>query len=165
MTKSASRLGKRIFLWMLSLIFLNSCSEKQEEEPSGNFYTRAKIGSQLVQFNLSTTSVVESRLFIGFSGDNPGSEYPSYSFGIESTPISVGEYKETDSGIDMVFRYSVSGTEIYSSKIGTETDFVITITSLSSTVVQGTFKGTLRRQSDSNQVLVLSEGEFRLPIG
>ena len=153
-----------ICLFLMFLLFFESCSEKQDQEPIGDYFVRGKISGQLIDFNVSSTSVVENRRFIGFAGDNPNSNYRSFSFSIESVPIAPGEYKETDPGINMVFRYNVAGTEIYNSQIGTESDFVITITSLVNNTVQGTFKGTLRRENENNQIRSISEGEFRLPI-
>ncbi|RIW13372.1 hypothetical protein D0X99_16490 [Algoriphagus lacus] len=153
-----------LFLMVLVVGLFSSCSEKKDEEPTGEFFVKGKISGQEILFSQSATSVREPRLFIGFAGNTPSSEYPSFSFGIEDVAIATGEFKETDPGIDMVFRYTLSGTEIYNSQIGTNPDFVITITSLSNNIAQGTFSGTLIRENNSNQSIVITEGSFRLPI-
>jgi hypothetical protein len=146
------------------MVVLSSCSQETDENPVGNFFVKANTSGQDISFSNSATSVLEPRLFIGFAGGNPSSEYPSFSFSIELVDISAREYKETDPGIDMVFRYTLSGTEIYNSQINPNGDFTITLTSLNNNIAQGTFKGTLTRENDSNQSIVVTEGSFRLPI-
>lgn len=153
-----------IIVFMAGLSISCSKDSDEDEEPAGNFFVKGTISGQELTFSESATSVLESRLFLGFAGNTPNSEYPSFSFGIELVPISTGKFSETDPGIDMVFRYTVLGTEIYNSQVAPQQDFEITLTSLNGNIAEGTFKGTLTRENDPSQSIVISAGTFRLPI-
>ncbi|GMQ31517.1 hypothetical protein [Algoriphagus confluentis] len=145
----------------LFIFLLFSCSET-EQEPSDDYFISAKLSGQSFKFQDSATGVVEARSFSAFAGQNPTSNFPSFSFDIESLPISVGEFKESDSGLIMIFRYSLSGTETFHSQMGEEGDFVIRISSLTEKYIEGSFSGTIRGASNSSQFFTVSEGKFRL---
>lgn len=157
--------GKSTFtVWSLAGLFLfllTSCSEN-DQEPSGDYFISANLSGQSVKFQDSATGMVEARSFSGFAGKSSSSNFPSFSFDIESLPISPGEFKESDPGLIMIFRYSLSGTETFHSQMGEENDFVIRITSLTEKAIEGSFNGTIRSAANPSQFFTLSDGQFRL---
>jgi hypothetical protein len=160
---------KKILLFSACVLLVFSACKKDSAKTATSTSITATIGSSNLNFSTAAVAQVISSngiyaiQIIGSNGT--GSSAQGVSIDIQSDkPIVKGTYSVTDTSsftdITYVENPSVSTPVSFSSStIGT-----VTITSISSTNVQGTFSGTLVSNQDNTTTQTLSNGKFNVGV-
>jgi hypothetical protein len=151
-----------ILLIAASTLFI-SCSKKSGDvSDNGFFFIKAKIGGQEILYRENAAGRVENNKVHGDAFNHLTNNFPSFSFDIEAGTAIQTDTTYREASTNLIFRYSLSGTETYHSQMGNEMDFVIQVTQITHLIFKGTFSGTIRKANDINQSLQVTEGEFFL---
>lgn len=144
------------------IITLTACNkESGNNGDKTTYYIKAKINNQEISYKTDAKGRIENNTLSGAAFKESVSNFPSFSFDLESTTaIKPGIYNESSN--ILIFRYSVSGTETFHSQMGNEEDFSITITEITTTSIKGTFNGTIRKATAITNALMVENGEFIL---
>jgi len=168
---------KKILLFLACVMrALSSCSKKNDNTPSATNTITANVAGTATRFNTSVTGVLASSqgaydlAVTGLTGTGTSAQSISISIGSQG-PIVKGTYtlnsstsSDATSFPDLVYEANLSG----SSSAEFATDFTganettVTITSISSTNVQGTFSGVL--VGDGNTTKSITSGTFNATI-
>jgi hypothetical protein len=155
------RLLNSILLLTICICLLAGCSKDNGNGPSSEkYYIRATLNGQKMEYTGNAEGRVENRFFRGTAFQSPAANFPSFDFDIDGTAIEVKTY--TENSTSLIFRHNISGTQIFTSGAGNESDFTIILTEITSAHVKGTFSGTLRKATDVNESVRISDGEFFL---
>jgi len=158
-------------LLILSLGFLGiflSCKKSSPSANSGNYITATVNGTNRT-FNIGAEALVKSSS-AGYSLAITGREGVAYDasqivvnvFG--SMPITSGTYSTGTTGTDQVsLEYALTNIATYTTTAGNPS---VTITSISSTNVQGTFSGvlTLTTGSAPASTATITNGKFNVTV-
>jgi hypothetical protein len=158
------------------MLAFSSCSKKKDNSPSATNTITANVAGTDTKFNTTVTGVLASGqgaydlAITGLTGTGTSAQSLSISIGSQN-PIVKGTYtlnsstsSDATSFPDLVYEANLSG----SSSAEFATDFTgtnattITITSITSTNVQGTFNGVL--VGDGNTTKSITSGTFNATI-
>ncbi|MCU0326869.1 MAG: hypothetical protein MUF45_16780 [Spirosomaceae bacterium] len=151
----------------LCLYTMLSCgSTDLSPDSSGKYFIKAKLNGELVEYDVNANFQNDpSRTLSATAFKSSSSNFPSLGFTIESSePISKKSYQETDPSINLIFVYSLAGSESFNSQMGEEQDFKIEVTEINKEFVKGKFGGTIRKASGNNinSSIEIKDGEFYL---
>lgn len=146
----------------LLIFILSACNkESGNNRDQNNYYIQAQVNNQEISYKIDAKGRIENNTLSGAAFKESISNFPSFSFDLESsTNIKPGVYNESSN--ILIFRYSTSATEIFHSQMGNEEDFSIRITEITATSIKGTFNGTIRKATDITKALPVENGEFIL---
>jgi hypothetical protein len=155
-----------LFFISLSTLFVTSCSKGSDSDSGGDYYIRAKVNDQTFEYKETAVSNKTTQTLTGTAFKDPQVGFPFFSFDIESlnSPITTGTFRENNTAYIMIFRYGLSGNELYHSQMGDEEDFQFIVETLNGDVAEGRFQGTIRNAYNFNQLINVTEGRFRLRI-
>jgi hypothetical protein len=154
---------KHAVLVLLSIFFLVGFGCKKNDDISvstGDYFIKASLNGKFTEYKSSAEGRVENTSFRATAFSTASSNFPSFNFDIEGSPIEIKTY--TESNARLIFRYNLSGFENFNSNMGNEVDFKITITELTGEIVSGTFEGTIRKAQNFEESISINNGEFRL---
>ena len=166
---------KKILLFSACVMLaFASCKKSDKNAPAGSNTITANVDGNAVDFNNGATGLLSISqggyvLFVsGFSGT--GSSEQSMQIGIDSQkPITTGTYSlssstDPNATASPQLAYGLGAP----TPIGFITDGVnlttITITSISSTNVQGTFSGVLLSSQDATTTKSITNGKFNVVL-
>ena len=148
-----------------------SCSKNNNDGDNNNptrFFS-AKIDGVKKEFNFSVVAQLDIdspqsyHLFVNGGGGTSSDPLPNFYVEINTdAPIVAKTYQTIQSQFkwEADANYWLDGATIYEVY---DHDFLITITSITSTEVSGTFSGTLEEGS-TGQVISITEGMFSAPV-
>jgi hypothetical protein len=164
---------------LLLFVLVASCGkEKSLEEDTSQYFIKCKIGGVDKTFNVSAAGVKQdvgsgamSYSVFGKAIKDPAN-LESIGFTIQIyIPLVAGTYKETDPTTDYYLAgiynpNTTDATAIYASMYDDNDPFQITFTSVTTTTLAGTFKGTLFINStDPNaDSTAVTEGSFKVKL-
>jgi hypothetical protein len=156
-------LKKDIVATLLVIFFLTgfSCKKSEDKNASnGDYFIKANLNGQLTEYRINAEGRVENTSFRATAFKTTSSNFPSFDFDLDASPLEVKTYTESNSSL--IFRYNVSGFENFNSNQGNELDFKITVTELSGEIVSGSFEGTIRKAQNSAESISITNGIFRV---
>ena len=162
---------KTFLVAALAVLTIVSCSKDKDDKndtPIKNF--SAKIDGVKKDFNFSVAAQLNGTsaqtgylLFINGNAGTTSNPLPNFYVEINvDAPIEAKTYQtiQSQSKWEADANYWLDGSTVYEVH---DHDFSITITSITSTEVRGTFSGTLE-DSSTGQVINITEGTFSAPI-
>lgn len=156
-------------IWLLAIVIgLSSCDSSSSDDDNNNsadYFIKAKIDGEEIEFKgfpniaLDKTATGNGNQLVGSASQSTSSNFPSFSFEIsDPTGIKVKTYTQAE--FELIFRYSLSGTNTYHSQAGQADDFQITITEITDNHLKGTFSGTITEAINGNETLSVTDGQF-----
>lgn len=154
----------RIIFGMLAVL-LFSCSKSDDNNNDGNYFIRAKVNGELVEFKQTAIANKTAKTITGTAFRNMQNNFPFFSFDIESdNAISAGTFRENNYSFIMIFRYGLGVDELFHSQMGEEEDFLFVVDRITNEVAEGSFQGTIRNAYNSSQSINVTEGRFLLKV-
>ena len=150
------------------LVGFYSCdngSSDDDDNNSTDYFVKAKINGQELEFKrfpniaLDKTASGNGNQLVGSASQSTSSNFPSFSFEI-SDPTGIKEKAYNQAQFELIFRYSLSGTNLYHSQASSVDNFQITITEITDNHLKGTFSGTITEAINGNETLTVTEGQF-----
>jgi hypothetical protein len=145
---------KKLLFVSLVIATLASCNKDKEDSPSSSVHISAKIDGVSTTFNAACTGM---KFMNGNTVTISGAASMSQSFpqfGINlSDDVAITTKTYTGSTFKADGTYGLS----YSSMFVSDNDFTVTVTSISSTEIKGTFSGKL---IDGSTTKNITEGSF-----
>lgn len=156
-----------LFIVCLSLSS-TSCDSNSSDDDGNNptdYFVKARIDDELLEFTgfpniaLDKATSGNGNLLVGSASESTDSNFPSFSFQILD-PSGIQEKTYNQSEFELIFRYSLSGSDLYHSQAGEVDNFQITITEITDNHLRGTFSGTITEAINGSETWVVTEGQF-----
>ena len=160
---------KICLLLILTVIF--SCDNSGSQN---SYYIKAKFNGELKEFNYDVVGTygydnnnTQNIVHIVLGADqDPGQgaafAFPAYDIELWNLDrnITLGNYSEEV--YDIQSRYALDGYTRFNNFYNDTDDYIISIKSISSTEISGTFSGTIT--NSNNEDIIITSGEFYVPI-
>jgi hypothetical protein len=148
----------RKFLFLsIAVATLASCKKDKNDTPAYNL--SAKVDGTKVDFNTTVVAQKDGNAQNGYSvvitglGGSASSPYPAFSIFLDDAAvISAKTYTAADADVSII--YAASGQASYTS----DTEFTVTISSITDTEVKGSFSGKV--DDSSGGIKTITEGTF-----
>jgi hypothetical protein len=155
---------QRILAGILAVL-LFSCNKSDDNNNDGNYFIRAKVNGELVEFKQTAIANKTTKTITGTAFRNMQNNFPFFSFDIESeNSISAGTFRENNNSFIMIFRYGLGVDELFHSQMGEEEDFLFVVDRITNEVIEGSFQGTIRNAYNFSQSIAVTEGRFLLKV-
>lgn len=150
---------RKILFVSLAVVTLASCKKDKDDAPA--YYLSAKVDGTKKDFNTAIVAQKEGDATNGYSvyivaaGGTATSPLPAFDLTIsDDVAITAKTYTATATQIQADGSYTPDSQSSYDS----DTDFTITVSSITATEIKGTFSGKV--EDSSGGVKTITEGSF-----